>query len=51
MKRGGGGRKHGRNFRFSGVRQSNTSYKSRRLLGVPKGGDGGAWRRMTGRVL
>lgn len=42
------GRKHGRNYRRGGVRQSLTSYRQRRALNVPKGGDGGRWRAKLG---
>lgn len=39
-----GDRKIGRNSRLGGHRESMTAYRQRRLLGVPKGGNGGAWR-------
>ena len=38
------GRKVGRNARWGGMTQATTSYRQRRNLGVPKGGNGGRWR-------
>lgn len=49
-KTGAKGRKVGRNFRFHGLRQTTTSYRQRRMFGVPKGGDNGAWRTRTGQA-
>ncbi len=43
-KQGGKGRKHGRNSRWGGVTQTMSAYRQRRNMGVPRGGNGGAWR-------
>lgn len=44
-KQGRKGRKVGRNYRYGGRPESLTAYRKRRLAGVPKGGNGGAWRK------
>ena len=47
-KSGKKGRKVGRQSRWAGMTQSTSAYRQRRNLGVPRGGNGGAWR--TGNV-
>ncbi len=41
---GGKGRKAGRQSRFGGMTQSISAYRQRRMAGVAKGGNNGAWR-------
>lgn len=50
-KQGKKGRKVGRQSRLGGMTQGVSHYRQRRQMGVPRGGNGGAWRAGSAKPL